>query len=216
MKYLFLALFSFSFGSIFAQDQTSSAERAVESKAKAEQKIFPERCLGVWEGMMYIYQNAGLRDSVKVKFTAARTDVEGTYTWKTEYLSPSRPVVKDYKLVVDDLEQGRFQAINFPHGVLPFSHIKTTFPKDRLDFSEIGDVLNGLPGGVMRFFFLQPLPLLDLRTDQREVAKEDFVIMLSVPFLELPIQKHFLSQLFQTRLIQLNLMEGQDFPQIIL
>lgn len=70
---------------------------------------FPERCLGVWEGTMYIYSRGQLSDSVKVKFTAARTASAGTYIWKTEYLSPTRPMVKDYKLVVDDLSQGRYK-----------------------------------------------------------------------------------------------------------
>jgi len=70
--------------------------------------IFPERCLGTWEGTMYIYKFNTVVDSVKVKFTAARTDTEGTYTWKTEYLSPTRPMVKDYKLVVDNLNEGKY------------------------------------------------------------------------------------------------------------
>jgi len=74
----------------------------------ADTTIFPEKCLGVWEGMMHIYTYNTLRDSVKVRFTAAKTDTIGRYVWKTEYLSPTRPVVKDYQLVVDDLKKGRY------------------------------------------------------------------------------------------------------------
>lgn len=70
--------------------------------------IFPEKCLGIWEGMMYIYNQGMLRDSVRVKFTAAKTETDGTYIWKTEYLSTTRPMVKDYKLVVDVLNKGRY------------------------------------------------------------------------------------------------------------
>lgn len=69
---------------------------------------FPERCLGVWEGTMKMYSYDKLRDSVKVRFTAARTDVDGTYIWKTEYLSKTTPMVKDYKLLVDDLDKGKY------------------------------------------------------------------------------------------------------------
>jgi hypothetical protein len=55
--------------------------------ATAKDSIFPEKCLGVCEGIMHIYSQGIKRDSVKVKFTAAKTDTSGTYIWKTEYLS---------------------------------------------------------------------------------------------------------------------------------
>jgi hypothetical protein len=70
---------------------------------------YPDKCLGVWEGKMKIYNNNTLRDSVNVRFTAAKTEVEGTYTWKTEYLSEKRPMVKDYKLIIDDSEKGIYK-----------------------------------------------------------------------------------------------------------
>jgi hypothetical protein len=80
----------------------------LNTKAETMTAIFPEKCLGVWEGIMHIYSYNTLRDSVKVRFTAAKTDTIGRYVWKTEYLSPTRPIVKDYKLIVDDLEKGRY------------------------------------------------------------------------------------------------------------
>ena len=70
--------------------------------------IFPERCLGIWEGTMYIHSYTKIKDSVAVRFTAAKTETPGTYIWKTEYLSLDTPIVKDYKLVVDDLDKGRY------------------------------------------------------------------------------------------------------------
>lgn len=70
--------------------------------------IFPEKCLGVWEGMLEIFNKGKFVDSVKIRFTAAKTDTAGTYIWKTEYLSKTRPMVKDYKLVVDSLNEGRY------------------------------------------------------------------------------------------------------------
>ena len=73
-----------------------------------QDSIFPEKCLGIWEGIMYIYSQGMKRDSVKVRFTAAKTDTSGTYIWKTEYLSKTTPMVKDYKLVVDNIKEGRY------------------------------------------------------------------------------------------------------------
>ena len=100
---LFLIICSFS-----SSAQENQPAKITENKAVIENPIFPEKCLGVWEGMMYIYSFNTLRDSVKVRFTAAETETSGTYTWKKEYLSPTRPMVKDYKLVIDDLGKGRY------------------------------------------------------------------------------------------------------------
>ncbi len=94
-----------------SSEMIKSVSERLESHATTAKKkdvIFPERCLGVWEGTMKIYRYNDLQDSVKVRFTAAKTDVDSIYTWKTEYLSPTRPLVKDYKLVVDDLSKGRY------------------------------------------------------------------------------------------------------------
>lgn len=70
--------------------------------------IFPEKCIGVWEGTMLMYNQGVLRDSVKIRFTAARTEVEDTFIWKTEYLSKTTPIKKDYKLIVDNEINNRF------------------------------------------------------------------------------------------------------------
>lgn len=75
---------------------------------KEDTTIFPDKCLGIWEGIMNIYHKGHLKHRVNVRFTASKTTTAGTYVWKTEYLSPKKPMVKDYKLVVDDINEGRY------------------------------------------------------------------------------------------------------------
>ena len=70
------------------------------------QELFADQCVGTWEGMMLIYANGHVRDSVQVTFTAEPTDTAGVWTWKTAYHSPTRPMVKDYLLrLVDSTTQ---------------------------------------------------------------------------------------------------------------
>lgn len=61
------------------------------------QTLFPDRCLGVWEGTMYIHSKGVLRDSVKVRRTICRID-STSWTWRTDYLSEKMPATKDYVL----------------------------------------------------------------------------------------------------------------------
>lgn len=61
------------------------------------QKTFPEQCIGVWEGTMYIYGGGQLRDSVRVQHTVKPID-KTSWTWKTDYLSEKLPMTKDYIL----------------------------------------------------------------------------------------------------------------------
>jgi hypothetical protein len=66
------------------------------------QMTFGDKCLGNWEGTMYIYGKGQLRDSVPVQLTVQKTASPDTWTWKTSYLSKTQPMVKDYKLVLKD------------------------------------------------------------------------------------------------------------------
>lgn len=66
------------------------------------QENFADKCVGNWEGMMYIYGKGQLRDSVLVQLNVQKTTVPGTWTWKTKYLSKTNPMEKDYKLVLKD------------------------------------------------------------------------------------------------------------------
>jgi hypothetical protein len=61
------------------------------------QNLFPDRCLGVWEGTMHIYSKGVLRDSVRVRRTIRRID-STHWTWRTDYLSEKMPATKDYVL----------------------------------------------------------------------------------------------------------------------
>lgn len=62
------------------------------------QQLFGDACLGKWSGTMYIFNRGVLKDSVNVRLTVARTDSPTSWTWRTEYLSPTRPMTKDYVL----------------------------------------------------------------------------------------------------------------------
>lgn len=103
MRYLVFLFFFFLLRPIHGQVETKH-----ESRNDANFNMFPDKCLGVWEGQMYIYVQNALRDSVAVRFTAAASDSVGVYIWKTEYLSENEPIIKDYKLRVDDLSKGRY------------------------------------------------------------------------------------------------------------
>lgn len=72
------------------------------------QHTFVEACLGNWKGTMYIYSRGVLKDSVLVKFTAAKTEKPDAWTWKTEYLSSKQPMVKDYVLRTRDAAKGLY------------------------------------------------------------------------------------------------------------
>jgi hypothetical protein len=72
------------------------------------QKTFGDACLGNWKGTMYIYARGQLRDSVPVKLTIAKTSTVDAWTWKTAYLSPTMPMVKDYVLRLKDPAKGQY------------------------------------------------------------------------------------------------------------
>lgn len=71
------------------------------------QDLFPEKCIGRWAGMMYIYQHGHVRDSVPVRFTVKALTAE-SWTWKTEYLSTKMPMTKDYVLRLKDRDKKIF------------------------------------------------------------------------------------------------------------
>ncbi len=76
---------------------------AFSSTANAKaQSLFANQCIGKWEGMMYLYGKGKLRDSVPVELLIEKTNKPNTWTWKTSYLSPTLPAVKDYKLLLKD------------------------------------------------------------------------------------------------------------------
>lgn len=66
------------------------------------QSNFANRCEGKWEGVMYIYGKGQLRDSVRVQLIVQKSLLPDTWIWKTNYLSKTTPVEKNYKLVLVD------------------------------------------------------------------------------------------------------------------
>jgi hypothetical protein len=68
----------------------------------------PKEWLGIWKGMMYMYNSGTLRDSVMVMFTVKPSAQEGSYTWRTDYHSAKTPVTKDYTLRVRDAAKGLY------------------------------------------------------------------------------------------------------------
>lgn len=72
------------------------------------QTPFPERCRGIWQGTMLMYNQNRLMDSVRVKLTVAALPDSTAWTWKTEYLSAKMPMTKDYIMRLQDLEKGLY------------------------------------------------------------------------------------------------------------
>lgn len=68
---------------------------------------FPEKCEGVWKGKMQIYNQSKNISSVDIRMTISKID-SLSWTWKTEYISASLPVTKDYVLRIKNLEKGEF------------------------------------------------------------------------------------------------------------
>ncbi|MEM6806338.1 MAG: hypothetical protein AAF696_33375 [Bacteroidota bacterium] len=69
------------------------------------QTSFPEKCMGIWEGHMYIMAKGQIRDSVGIIFTVAETEDPKAWTWRTQYLSETYPMTKDYVLRLKDEEK---------------------------------------------------------------------------------------------------------------
>jgi len=70
---------------------------------------FPEKCEGIWKGTMYIWSRGTVVDSVEVKLTILKnSESPKRWIWKTEYLSESMPVIKDYQLVERDSLRGLY------------------------------------------------------------------------------------------------------------
>ena len=69
------------------------------------QNLFPDKCVGVWQGTMKIYSRGVLRDSVKVTFTVKKSDKPNEWMWGTEYHSEKMPMTKDYVLKLKDAEK---------------------------------------------------------------------------------------------------------------
>lgn len=72
------------------------------------QTLFPDRCLGTWEGTLYIFSQGALPDSVPTEMSVALIIEDSTWEWKTSYLMPDSTVVKDYTLRLTDADQQHY------------------------------------------------------------------------------------------------------------
>ena len=66
------------------------------------QENFADKCKGKWMGIMFIYGKGQIKDSVPVELSVQKTSLPGTWVWKTNYLSKTYPMEKNYKLVLKD------------------------------------------------------------------------------------------------------------------
>lgn len=70
---------------------------------------FPDRCVGIWEGTMHVYQNSKLVDSPKVTFKVAPIIKDSIWRWNTHYSSEKYgEISKDYKLVAKNAATGTY------------------------------------------------------------------------------------------------------------
>ncbi len=74
----------------------------------AQSIIFPDKVIGTWKGMMYMYKHGTIKDSVLVRLTIAKHTDANAWSWKTEYLSAQRPAVKDYVLRLKDATKNQY------------------------------------------------------------------------------------------------------------
>lgn len=74
------------------------------------QNRFPDRCIGIWKGVMTIQNQSGKTvDSVPVVFTVAKLDAN-SWAWKMEYKSEKYPIIKDYKLIADSQQENVYRT----------------------------------------------------------------------------------------------------------
>ncbi len=123
---------------------------------------FPDRAVGTWEGMMYIHKDGAIRDSVAIRLTVTKGTTPGTWPWKTEYLSATMPMTKDYTLRLTDAakqtyvtdEGGGIELVDYLFGdklycVFETHGVTLTSSYEFRDGNLIFEVTSGkkLPGG---------------------------------------------------------------------
>ena len=61
---------------------------------------------GVWKGTLMIWKENKIVDSVPTELTIKTIIKDSIWQWKTEYLSATMPVTKDYTLRIIDKQKG--------------------------------------------------------------------------------------------------------------
>lgn len=88
---------------------------------------------GKWIGTMYIQKVGKTIDSFPTVLTIKTIKPDSIWQWKTEFLSPKMPVVKDYLLKVKDLSRGVYitdegdgiELLNYCFGNKMYSQFET-------------------------------------------------------------------------------------------
>jgi len=100
------------------------------SKVHAQQLPFTE---GKYIGTMYIQKMGKTIDSFPSVLTIKTIKPDSIWQWKTEFLSPKMPVVKNYLLKIKDLSRGVYitdegegiELVNYLFGNKMFSQFET-------------------------------------------------------------------------------------------
>lgn len=70
---------------------------------QVNEEYFGDRCVGHWEGTMYLCSEGKINDSLRVKFEVEKMMDGKSWKWKTTYSAKSDEITKDYILrLVDD------------------------------------------------------------------------------------------------------------------
>jgi hypothetical protein len=83
---------------------------------------FPDRLAGTWTGVMVIFKDGKVRDSVNVRFSVKGSTTPNTWSWKTEYLSEKMPMTKDYTLKLSN-EASQTYALDEGGGVVLYDYL---------------------------------------------------------------------------------------------
>ncbi|WP_300664461.1 hypothetical protein [Fluviicola sp.] len=70
----------------------------LSQSALAQSGNFGKACSGTWKGMMHIYSQGRLTDSVFV-ILEVKPQNDSVFGWKMDYLSEKMPLTKNYRLI---------------------------------------------------------------------------------------------------------------------
>lgn len=142
------------------------------------QDSFPDSWLGIWQGELKFYPERE-QDTIKVQLEISKTEIAGTYIWRTSYEAPKLNLVKDYLLRERDASTGSFEIDEQDGIILPSRY----FDDELWSLLEVdGTILIGLyslRNGVLTVTFPSG------KTDQAELSgiqdDENPVVVKSYP-----------------------------------
>lgn len=89
---------------------------------------------GKWKGTLVIWKENKIVDSVTTELTIKTIIKDSVWQWKTEYISPTMPVTKDYILRITDRNKGTYvtdegdgvELMNYTFGNKLYSNFETS------------------------------------------------------------------------------------------